>query len=190
MPAILTSPPAIEPLTLAEAKAHLRVGHAGEDALIGTLIVAARWQVEAATGLRLIEQGWSVLADNWPGAGTFELPVAPLIAVGELNVYGEDDIAAAIDPAHYVVDRYSRPPRLVLRPDRVWVRPGRIANGIEITLTAGFGSAAGDVPVPLREAMLKLVAHWFAFRGDEQENRSVPASVSALLAPFRDMRLR
>ncbi len=189
MPAILITPPAIEPVSLAEAKAHLRVSHPDEDAFIGTLIVSARWQVEAATGLKLITQGWSVYADTWPADGVIALPLAPVLSIQDLKVHGEDDIAAVIDPAHYVSDRLARPPRLLLRPDRAWARPGRIANGIEIRLTAGFGAAASDVPAPLREAMLKLVAHWHAYRGDIEGTRAVPPGVSALLAPFREARL-
>jgi uncharacterized phiE125 gp8 family phage protein len=189
MPHILTTPPAAEPLTLAEARAHLRIGHNDEDALVSTLITAARWHVEAATGLRLITQAWSVFADNWPADRVLQLPLAPLIAVTDLKVYGDDDVAAAIDPAHYMVDRVSRPARLLLRPDRVWARPGRLANGIEVALTCGFGPEGTSVPPPLCEAMLKLLAHWFAHRGDDEGTRHVPPAVAALLAAYRGARL-
>ena len=47
MPAILLAGPLAEPLTLAEAKTYLRVDHDAEDALIGSLITAARATVEA-----------------------------------------------------------------------------------------------------------------------------------------------
>ena len=66
MPSILTTPPLAEPLALADAKAHLRVTSSDEDAMISTLIIAARRHVEQATGLALITQGWSVFLDRWP----------------------------------------------------------------------------------------------------------------------------
>ncbi|MGQ0485725.1 MAG: head-tail connector protein [Hyphomicrobiales bacterium] len=188
MPSILTTPPAIEPISLAEAKAHLRVAHADEDVLIGRLIVAARRQAEAQTGLLLISQGWSHFRDDWPEDGSVELPQSPVIALGSIKVYGEDDVATVIDPAHYYIDRHSRPARLLLRGSRVWARPGRIGNGIEIALTAGFGAAATDVPEPLRQAILQLAAHWYEHRGNG-EDAAQPLAVAQLFADFRQKRL-
>lgn len=66
MPLILTDGPAVEPVTLAEAKAHLRVDGTAEDTLIGSLIVTSRLHVEAAMGLALVTQSWSVFLDAWP----------------------------------------------------------------------------------------------------------------------------
>jgi uncharacterized phiE125 gp8 family phage protein len=188
MPSHLTAPPALEPVTLAEAKAHLRVLHADEDQLIGRLIEAARRRVESAAGLKLIQQGWSVYYDDWPDDGALELPLAPILAIADVKVHGEDGGAAVIDPAHYVADRFSRPPRLLLRPDRLWARPGRLANGVEVAVTAGFGAAAPDVPEPLRQAMLHLIAHAYANRG-EAAALQAPLAFSGLIAPYRELRL-
>ena len=188
MPSLLVIPPAVEPVSLAEAKAHLRVGHADEDQLIATLVAAARRQVEARTGLVLVEQQWTVFRDDWPETGVIELPLAPVIAVDELAAYGEDDIKAVIDPPHYYADLASRPPRLMLRGSRVWARPGRIGNGVAITLTAGFGPAGDDVPEPLRQAILVLLAHWYDHRGNANPPR-VPLTVDQLIRPFRAVRL-
>ena len=185
MKSILTNPPLAEPVTLAEAKAHLRVDNDAEDALLTALIAAARRQVEAMTGLALMEQGWSFFADDWPATGAFALPLHPLIAVEELKVHGEEGDPAAIDPSHYYVDRWARPARLILR-ERNWPKPGRIANGIEIEAALGFGDEPDDVPEDLREAIVRLVAHWHERRGDEQGR---PLGFDTLLAPYRAVRL-
>lgn len=184
MPLISTSPPAVEPLSLAEAKLHLRVDDAAEDTTIGSLIVAARRHVEQVTGLALIQQGWSLYLDRWPGMQVV-LPLSPLIAIADVWVYGEDDVGAAVDAAHWFADNVSRPPRLVLRSGRAWPRPGRTANGIEIAFSAGFGASPAQVPQPLRQAMLRLIAHWFDNRGDA----AAPQSAEALLQPYRGIGL-
>jgi uncharacterized phiE125 gp8 family phage protein len=188
MSATLTTPPAVEPVTLAEAKAHLRVTHADDDAYISTLIKTARSTVEARTGLGLIAQGWSVFLDDWPDCGVIDLPLAPVLDVIDIKTYGDDNTAATIDPAHYYEDRTSRPARIVLRGSRSWVRPGRVANGIEILLSVGFGASPGNVPEPLREAVLQLVGHWYATRGDV-EPASQPLHIAQLLRPYRLVKL-
>ncbi len=184
MPSILTSPPAAEPVSLAEAKAHLRVTHGDDDAYIGTLLRTARQSVEAQTGLGLVSQGWSVFLDDWPDNGVIELPLAPVLEVIDIKVHGDDDVAAVIDPSHYYEDRVSRPARLILRGSRSWARPGRVANGIEILLTIGFAT----VPEPLREAILQLLGHWYERRGDEAAD-SRPLHIAQLIQPYREMRL-
>src|SRR5438477_7546421 len=189
MKSILTTPPAVEPVTLAEAKAYLRFDGDAEDELIGTLIAAARRHVEAATGLALIAQAWSHFLDHWPHGPIVTLPLAPLIAIEEVSVYGDDDEAAIIDPAHYYADTLARPARLVLRPDRIWPPPGRAANGIEIKVAAGHGPSASDVPQGLRTAILRLIAYWFENRGDDAIEANAPLGVAHLLQPYREMRL-
>ena len=188
MSSILTTPPAVEPVTLAEAKLHLRIGHDDDDDFISTLIVSARRVAEAQTGLALIAQGWSCFRDGWPETGVVDLPLAPLIAIGAVTVFGEDDSAAIIDPANYYADAVSRPPRLLPRGSRLWPVPGRLGNGIEIALTAGFGAAPSNVPEDLRNALKQLVAHWYENRGTGREP-DLPLTVSTVISRYREMRL-
>ena len=184
MPSIQTSPPATEPISLAEAKAHLRVTHNDDDAYITTLIRTARASIEAQTGLCLISQAWSVFLDDWPEQGVIELPLAPVLDIADIKVYGDDDTFAIIDPAHYYEDKVSRPARIILRGSRSWAAPGRVANGIEILLTVGFTS----VPEPLREAMLQLVGHWHETRGDDAADDR-PPGLGQLIQPYRELRV-
>ena len=66
MTAALITPPALEPVALADAKAHLRLDTDDDDELITAAIAAARVHVEAMTRRCLIEQGWRVYLDRWP----------------------------------------------------------------------------------------------------------------------------
>jgi uncharacterized phiE125 gp8 family phage protein len=166
---ILVTPPSVEPLLLGEAKAHLRVTHADDDDFINRLIVAARRQVEMRTGLRLIQQVWRVTYDRWTEDGTLRLPVGPVLGVNSFRVIGADDVSVTIDPAHYTLDEVSVPARLALRPGRAVPSPGRRFNGIELTVTVGFGAAASSVPQELKQAMLLMVGSWFAHRGEGGE---------------------
>ena len=188
MSLIQTIPPAVEPVTLADVKAHLRVSHGDDDAFISNLITAARRQIEQRIGLCLILQGWSVYFDRWPINDSLRIPLDPVLAIADIKIYGDDDIAAILDPAHYFIDRAAWPARIVLRHGRSTPQPGRVANGIEINLTAGYGATAAAVPQDLKQAILLTVAAWFGNRGDEQGG-SLPLMAIALIAPYRNVRL-
>lgn len=69
MTSIRTGEPGAEPVTLAELKQYLRLGHASEDELLAGLIRAAREDLERATGLALIEQDWRLVLDRVPPSG-------------------------------------------------------------------------------------------------------------------------
>ncbi len=191
MTAALITPPALEPVSLDDAKAHLRLDTSDDDALVTAAITAARVHVEAMTRRVLIEQGWRVYLDAWPKKRIVAIPVAPLISVDNLIVFdpGGDAIAVASDD--YEVDAVSVPGRLVLSAP-VPVLVGRAVNGIEIDVTAGYGPTSIDVPTPLRQAIMMLVAHWYEHRGavgHDQAGNVPPLGFDALIAPYRILSL-
>jgi uncharacterized phiE125 gp8 family phage protein len=157
-----TVEPAAEPVTLNEAKAHLRVSHASEDELIAGLIRAARDEVERTTGTALIDQSWRLALDRWPRNGVATIARHPVKQILSVTVFGADGEGSLIDPATYSLDNLSRPARLHFED---MPAPARTLNGIEIDFSAGFGEAGTDVPDILKRAILLLTAHWYEFRG-------------------------
>ena len=192
MSLVMTSGPALEPISLAEAKAHLRVDGTAEDALIQSLIITSRLHIEAALGLALITQGWSFFLDRWPKGGRIQLPLRPVVAIGQVRVWRIDGAAETLPPDAFLLDGHGMPPRLVATGELMPMEPGRPINGIEIGFTAGFGATPADVPATIRHALLLLVAHWYENREPVEIGagvNAVPAMVSELLAPYRRRRL-
>ena len=66
MALVMTAAPSVEPISLAEAKAHLRIDASDEDALLTSLITAARMFVERTLSLALVTESWSLYLDGWP----------------------------------------------------------------------------------------------------------------------------
>ncbi len=191
MALVLTSGPLSEPVTVAEAKAHLRIDSASEDVLIASLILTSRLHVEAALGLALIDQTWMLTLDRWPPGGGIELPIAPLQAVTEVRVRDAAGTPSVVPPTAYLVDIASKPPRLVWNTTAPPL-PSRAINGIEFDLAAGFGTTAESVPAPLKHAILMLTAHWYEHRDPVEIGSTaahIPDAVSDLIQPFRKFRL-
>jgi uncharacterized phiE125 gp8 family phage protein len=188
MASIILAPPAAEPLSLAEAKAFLRVETADDDALVAALIAAARVHVERQTGLALMTQSWRMVLDCWPANGRIAVSPAPLQALSAARVFDFDGEERAVDLQAFVLDTSTS--TLAFVPWSLPM-PTRIAAGIEIDLAAGFGGVASDVPEPLRHAIRLLVAHWHENRATIAGTQAAPppSNVGALIAPYRTVEL-
>jgi uncharacterized phiE125 gp8 family phage protein len=175
----LLTPPTAEPVTLAEAKAHLRLDTSDEDALVTTLITASRARAEWHTGRAFVTQSWCLRLDGWPVGDVVEVPLPPLIGVDEVAVTDADNVRSVLDPSCYRVDTASEPGRVMLakRPPSL-----RHHDSLEITFTAGYGAEAA-VPVAVKQAILEIVADLHAHRGDVAD--PVGRAGQILLAPYR-----
>jgi len=191
MSAVLLTPPALEPVSLADAKHFLRVEHDDDDALIADLIVAARMQIEMQTRRALIDQAWRLTRDVWPRSGRLPILPVPLKAVTAIRVFDADGTAHALDPEDFDIDFSSAP--AVLGFARGAARaPGKLIAGIEVDIAVGYGDAPNEAPEPLRQAIRVLTVHWYEHRGvmaASSEMRSIPESAAALIAPFRVLSL-
>jgi len=184
--------PAVEPVTLAEAKHHLRVDSDDDDTLIASLVTAARVHIEQTLGRMMVAQTWIDVRDAWPLDGAAVCPrLSPVVDVIEIRVVDAEGTAETVPEEIYFLDRVSDTARLFALQGG-WPAPGRRANGIEIEFVAGYGSAAADVPEPLRQAVLLLASHWYEHREPialDVALVDVPHTVGGLLAPYRAPRI-
>ena len=220
MATIQTTPPAVEPVALADAKAFLRIDTTDEDTLIQSLITTSRLQIEVALGLALIQQQWSIFLDRWPlprdpggapiqppsleyvipdprarlylDAGAVVLPITPIQSVDAIRVYADDGTFVTLAPSLFTIDLVSRPARLIARSGSTVPDPARLLNGIEIAVTAGYGASPANVPGPITQALMMLVAHWYEHRDPSEigkDTTNIPPAVSLLLAQYAPVRL-
>ena len=179
MKRILLEGPAVEPVLLAEAKAHLRLDGGEEDELVGALIAAARAAVETEIRRVLISQKWRVLVEFWPSLGII-LPVVPAISVDEIRAIDAAGTATVLDPEDYIFEPVDGSVRLIT--------PVAAAERYEIDMTAGYGKSGADVPEPLRQAIRLLVTHWYEHRSAVTSGDAatiLPLGCRELVAPYR-----
>lgn len=154
--------PAVEPLSLEEAKVHLRVDAdmTEDDALIRVLIAAARRNCETQTGRSLITQRWRLTLDQFP-AGPAHLERGPVQSVDELSWLGADGATTSnplpAAPA-YAIDLAGGRARIAPAYGRVWPTALPQPGAVSIDYTTGYGAQASAVPESLRAWMLLRLA--------------------------------
>lgn len=179
------TPPAIEPVTLQEAKDFAKVDGTAEDALIEGFITAARSAIEGILGRSLINQTIVLRLDEW-ARDVLPLPRPPLIAVTEVRTLDEDGTETVYASSNYYVIDGDRA-ELVLKggvtPPENTVRA---RGGFEVEYVAGYGAYAEDVPQGIRNAILQWVAVMYETR--VLDATKPPMEVMAYLSPFRRIR--
>jgi uncharacterized phiE125 gp8 family phage protein len=187
----LLAGPAEEPVSLAEARAFLRLDGEAEDGLVTTLVAAARLHVESVTGRALVNQSWRLVLDQWPEDRAVTLPVSPLVSLTSITAFDADGDDHLVPLAQFEAATGVTPARLIL-PRKVGGMPAlRERFGIEIDYVAGFGEAT-DVPSDLKRGVLALVAHWFEDRDAVMVAGSgavIPPGFSQMISPYRQVRL-
>lgn len=172
-----TTAPSIDPITLAEAKLHLRVDHSDEDALITALIAAAREACEHRTGRTLITSGWTLTLGGF--ATEIPLLMPPLVSVTSVTYKDTAGATQTLSSGLYEVDRARGVPLIVAAPGASYPDTYAGRNAVTVVYTAGYGATANDVPVGLKQWMLLAVT-------DMYENRSISSDKPVIRQNFAD----
>lgn len=184
--------PAVEPVSLTEAKLHLRVDISDDDNLITPLIQAARETVEDISRRALITQVWKYILDEFPSGDEIVLPLPPLQSVASITYKDQDGSSFTFSSGDYIVNTDADPGKVVLGYGKAWPSTTLYPTGaITVQFTAGFGDASTDVPRKYIQAMLLLIGHWYENREAIQTTgavpKEIPLAIDALLWLDRNM---
>ena len=158
----LVTPPAGEPVSLAEAKLHLRVDGGEDDLLIGSLITAARQAAETITHRQFITARWKLVMDAFAGQAVLihKSPLISVVAVEYLDMAG---LAQTMPPSHYTVDAASEPARLTPIFGQTWPTTLPQIGAVSVTFDAGYGPASA-VPEGIKSWIKLRVGSLYAHR--------------------------
>ncbi|ALG75154.1 hypothetical protein VY88_26980 [Azospirillum thiophilum] len=181
----LITPPAAEPVSLAEQKLHMRVDGADEDTLIEAQIVAARMLCESHLCAAIVTQVWEWTLDGF--LHRLEIPHGPVMSVDSVSYVDSAGVSRTLDPAAYQVDVTERPALILPAPGAAWPRTRAQLAAVTVRFTLGFGDAA-EVPGNIKSAVMLLAAHLYANREPINIGNIVnelPFTVAALLSADR-----
>jgi len=187
---VLKTGPATTAISLAEAKAFLRVDsdYDDDDAYITSLIGVATNVVEQFTRRRLITQTYNIYYDEFPPF--MDLQVGNVASVTHVKYYDTDNTLQTLDTSEYDVDIRVKPGRIYQAEDGNFPNTYERANSVEVEFIVG--SAASDVEDAIKQAMYIVIGRYYENRQDVVMGTQVnelPLMVEHLLTPYRLLEL-
>jgi uncharacterized phiE125 gp8 family phage protein len=181
----IVTAPAIEPVSVNEAKLHCRVDHDSEDDLLAAIVRAATRRAELHCNRSFITQTRRLHLDFFPPGGVrygrlaygertveqggsnsaIRLPHGPVQSVSSIQYYDTSGAQQTLSSSLYQLDSKSLFARVVPAPDESWpdTEDERL-NAVTVTYAAGYGDNISDVPDPIRQAVLLMVGDMYAHR--------------------------
>jgi len=172
----LITPPAVEPVTVAEVKIYTHIDHDVDDSLIASWIKTARILAENYQRRSYYEQVWELSFDDFPCLPLL-IPRPPLASIDFIHYYDHEDIMTIMDLTDFIVDTNHEPGRLAHAYGQIWpteiLRP---IDAVRIRYTCGFAIHSttstttyapdlADIPDNVKDAIYLYCAY-------RNENRS------------------
>jgi len=180
MPLQLITPASQEPVSILEARQHLRVDFDDDDALISALISAARQAAETLTGRQFITARWKLVLDSFPGPSLMGvpagvpftlpghailLPKGPIQSVVAITYLDMAGVLQTMPVANYTQDLSCDPARITPVFGQIWPIPLPQIGAVSVTFDAGYG-APEQVPEGIKSWIKLRVGSLYAHRED------------------------
>lgn len=161
---VRTSAPAATPISLAEAKAHLRVTSSSDDTLITALVQSATDHLDGWSGIlgrALVTQSWRIDFD-WFSSRRIRIPLVPVQSITSLAYWDTANADQTFNSGNYALYRDDQGSFVDLGQGFSWPSVYRRSDAIRLTFVAGYGNAA-SVPYPIKQALLLMVQEMYQF---------------------------
>lgn len=177
----VVTPAATEPITLAQAKSHLRIDHSDDDTYLSLCITASRIFFEKMCEITISQTTLKLSLDDFEDV--LYLPKGPIQSVTEIEYYDSNNTLQNV--ADWQEDIASGPARLMPLLDESWPEISGVMNAVQITYVAGFVNAAA-VPELLKAGIKFYVGHLYENREAVTEGNytEVPMAVTTIINLF------
>jgi uncharacterized phiE125 gp8 family phage protein len=207
----ITTDPSFEPVSTAQAKAHLRIFHSLDDTYIQastggstSVITTARMMIENYCGIAIPNTTFTSVYDSFPqntpvqgssnevynGSGyEIALPRSPLVSVTSVQYVDTDGNTQTLSAStDYTVKSYNGIGRIQLLDGKTW--PSLVSGGagvVTVVYVAGHGSTATAIPIALKHAILMQCSTLYDYRSTlaPGQQYEVPHTITALIAQYK-----
>lgn len=175
LPVDVTTPPADEPVTKAEAKTHCKVDGSDSDAEMEAMIAAARVFVEDYCGTKLGSQTVVLRCSSF--CDFIDLPIAPIASITSIKYLDPEGVEQTLASSVYEGVLIGLEPTIRLKINQSWPSIRTATDAIRVTVSAGYA----EVPAPIKHAMLLMIGNWF----DSRTVGELTEGPKALLSNYR-----
>jgi len=185
----VTTAPAVQPITLAEAKDYAKIEISDDDQLVNSLIKSARLYVENFTRRALNTQTITMKID-WCFPNVIELlPDTQSVTAASFTYVDSNGDITQVPTATYTVDTVSDPGRIYLAFNQTWPTVRMQRQAISVVFVAGYGDAGTDIPEDIRTAVKMMVTYHYETRQPHMLTIggvpvNMPKTVDTLLLPY------
>jgi uncharacterized phiE125 gp8 family phage protein len=163
----ITAPPTVEPVTVAEVKARLRLSSTADDTTIASNIKSAREFAEKVTRRSLAAKTYAYFMNDFPGTKEpIRVPMPPLISVTAIKYFDSTLTQQTWDASEYFVAAMQSPGLIVPKTGFIYPCPASVPGAVEVDFIAGYDfPETGDLPAGpvcpehLREGIRQLAVH-------------------------------
>lgn len=185
--------PAYEPVSLAEAKAHLRITAAEDDALIAGYLLSATRAAEDYVRGKFVTQTWDYTVDNeWPLVMTggyvryrIELPLTPVVSVSSVSYVANNGATQTLSSLLYTVHTDGPVPYIQKAYDSTWPTIRDVPAAITVRFVVGY--QVQNVPPEIASAIMLGVEMLYDRNPNDRE--ILELARNALLDPYRMLRV-
>ncbi|MGQ0589312.1 MAG: head-tail connector protein [Sphingosinicella sp.] len=186
----LITAPALEPVSLAEARAHCRVDLPDDDGLLAGYILAARQWAETYLRRALVTQTFELTLEGF--SPEIVLPRPPHQSVTSIQYLDGAGTLQTLAASEYQVDLSSGSLAARIRPAYLKTWPTTRLDSydaVRVRYVAGYGANPWNGPDAIRSAILLLLGHLYRFRETVTAGSTpaeLPFGARTLLDPYRD----
>jgi len=180
------TPASTYPVSLTEAKSHLKVDTSADDTYITSIIKAATQLSEEYTNRFFIDTVIEQTCSDFAQLQT--LFKSKVSAVAHVKYYDSDNSLQTLSATIYDTQLQYEPSQIQLADDKSFPEITKRNDAVVARYTVGYGSAASDVPEIIKQAILLTIGNFYQNRNSVVIGRiatELPMNVKWLLDTYK-----